>query len=148
MTTSSPSTTEVSPQDQHKRARFALLAQVGRQKKQVSTLLEALQDSFTNVTGLVAGYTALLHWVEELESQLTPQQRDDLVTHSSLHTRSIKQLLYSLPGDTLCRDLSLKMLDSDGLGMALDVTTEGYVSPSGDQILRNVARAIEATSTE
>lgn len=143
--TSSPSTTDTSEMAVHKRARFALLARVGRQKKEASMLLEALDNSFTNVTELVALSQAQLRWAEEAEQYLPRELKDSLITLSSAQTQLIRQILYSLPGDTTCRELSLKMLNSDGLGTSLDVTEEGYVSPSGDQILRNVARALEAT---
>lgn len=143
--TSLHSTTDTSEMEVHKRARFALLARVGRQKREVSTLLAALDSSYSNVTELVALSVAQLQWAEEAEQHLPQEMKDQLVTLSSAQTQLIRQILYSLPDATICRELCLKMLNSDGLAMAMDVTPEGYVSPSGDQILRNVARALGPT---
>lgn len=145
MTMKSALATATSERDQHKRARYALLAMVGQRKREASILHTALADSFTNVTDLVAEYTDLLHFVEGLEDRLSQEERDDLVSLSSNHSQLMRQILSSLPDDSICRDLCLKMLNSDGLAKALDVTPEGYVSPSGDQMLRNVARALGHT---
>lgn len=144
MSTTSSSPTETSQKAPPKQAKFVLLAKVGQLKREASQLHEEADSYCSIVTALVAGYTELLMWAEAKEREF-PGLSTDLVTHSSNHTQLVKGLLHNLPHASISRERVLKLLNSDGLGMAMDVTEDGYVSPSSAQILRNVERAIVAT---
>lgn len=136
--------TVISERDSLKSAKFALLAKVGQRKRE-ALALHAEADSYSStVTELVALSTGLLHLLEQVEPQvrgISPA----LVTLSSRHTHLMHHILDSLPRSSMSRDRVLRMLNSDGLETAMDITDDGYVSPSSDQILRNVARAIGIT---
>lgn len=136
----------ISERDKQKAARFALLARVGRQKREASLLHDEAETYCSSVIELVALSTALLRQLEAAEETDKSLSRS-VVTLSSRHSQLIRHLLNSLPLAMISRERVLRMLNSAGLATATDITEEGYVSPSSDQILRNVVRAIGITKT-
>ena len=146
MSTKSDSRTATSEMAKVKSAKFALLARVGVLKREASALHGEADNFSSNVTELVALSTdmlTLLEAVEERDKTLS----QDVLTLSSRHTQLMQHILYSLPPSMASRERVWKMLSSDGLATAMDITEEGYVSPSSAQILRNVVRAIGITKT-
>ena len=138
----------ISQLGEQKRARFALLAKVGHQKKEVSQLHEEADFYSTIATELLALSTEQLHLLEKMELLLNKEAQVSLVEISSRHTKLTKRLLSFWPRSTASQSRIFEVLDSVGVAMATDTSEEGYVSPSMDQILNNVARAIEVTKKE
>jgi hypothetical protein len=134
----------ISEMEKQKRARFALLARVGHQKKEVCQLHEEADFYSSIVTELLALSTELLTSLEAVEDQ-HPALKFDLVTQVSKHTSLLKHLLSFWPQNITSEQRFLELLDSDGVVMATDISDDVYVSPSMDRMVKNVERAIEVT---
>lgn len=126
------------------RAKFALLAQVGRLKKEVSAYQEAEEVYSGIVTELLAVSTGLVLLLQDLDKR-APVLKPASVHYTSRLHRLLKRLLNFCPQATDSQERLLNLLSSDGLGTMLDVTGDGYLSLSTGQILANVERAIEAS---
>lgn len=142
--TTSSLATLTSEMTKHKRARFALLARVGRQKKEVSQLREETEFYFGIATDLLALSTELVEFLQRAEATAPGLKAYNAVSTSRLH-HSIKRLLRSYPSDSDLQKKWLSTLTSDGLATMVGVTADGYLSLSSTQVVNNVARVIEAT---
>ncbi len=131
------------------RDKFALLAMVGRVKKEVSPLHEEADFYSSFVTEQVALSADLLDLLQEIEQQVNSPETSEIVADlTSQYHRSIRQLLNFWPPHTESQERYLSLLASDGLEKVLATTPDGYVSLSTDRILKNVERVIEATKKE
>ena len=140
----SPLIMAISEMEKQKRARFALLARVGHQKREVSQLHEEADFYSSIATGLLALSTELLTSLEAVEAE-HPALKLDLVTQVAKHTSLLKRLLSYWPQNITSEQRFLELLDSDGVAISTDTLDDVYVSPSMDRMVRNVARAIEVT---
>lgn len=145
--TQSSLNTSHSEMEKQKRARFALLARVGHLKKEASQLHDEADFYSTTATELLAHSMESLLLLESLEER-HPEIRKELISLTSKHIQSVKRLLSFWPQNTKSQSRFYKLLDSAGVEMATDISPEGYVSPSMDLTLKNVARAIGATRRE
>jgi hypothetical protein len=134
----------ISEMEKQKRARFALLARVGHQKREVCQLHEEADFYSSIATELLALSTELLTSLEAVEEE-HPLVKSDLVIQVSRHTSLLKRFLSYWPQNITSEQRYLELLDSDGVAISTDVSDDVYVSPSMDRMLRNVARAIEVT---
>jgi hypothetical protein len=140
----SPSTLVDSAMVKQKREKFALLARVGHQKREVCRLHEEADFYSSIVTELLALSTESLTLLVA-EEEKHPELKLPILTLVSRQTNLLKRLLNYWPRDSQSQERVCALLESDGLETMTDVSDEGYVSPSMDLILRNVARAIEVT---
>jgi len=142
--TQSNSTTEQSEMEKHKSARYALLAMVGRRKKEVLALQEEADHWSLCATEALVDSLAVLTALEKLEDR-HPEVKALVAEYTSRHTKLLKQCLNYYPQTSESQSRISDLLDSDGLATALDATTDGYVSLSMDRMLRNVERVIALT---
>lgn len=145
--TASSWTTPLSEMEKQKRARFALLAMVGRLKKEASAYREAEEVYSGIATDLLVDFVGLTLLLQRLDQRLPALKPASAYYTSRLH-RSLKQLLRFSPQATDSQERLLNLLSSDGLETMLDVSEEGWLSLSTDQILGNVVRAIEASKEQ
>lgn len=131
------------------RDKFALLAMVGRVKKEVSQLQDEADFYSTIATDLVALSEDQLELLQQIEKQADSDQMTDLVIDlTSQFHHLIRRLLSFYPQRTKSQERYSRMLGSDGLARVLADTPDGYVSLSTDQILENVERVIDLTKRE
>lgn len=142
--TSSSSNTDLSEMDKHKRARFALLARVGRQKKEVSQLQDEASFYSTVATVLLAHSLEQLELLEQ-QAQENPALLGNLVTLESELQFLVKNMLRFWPEHTASQERFSKLLDSEPFRKVTDCTEDGYVSLSMERVLKNVGRAIVAS---
>lgn len=133
---------------EQKRARFALLARVGRQKREASQLQDEATFYSTIVTELLAVSGELLALVESQEATMKREELLAVVDLASRQRRSTRRLLSFWPQNSESQQRFSEMLDSAGVAMVTDTSQEGYVSPSMDQMLKNAERAIVAMKRE
>ena len=129
------------------RDKYALLARVGQRKREASAFQDEAVFYFTIVTELLALSAGLLEGLQEAE-ETNAQVKSRLLEHTSHYHRLIRSLLSFWPKNSESQVRILSLLDCDGLEKALACTPDGYVSLSTDQILENVARAIEVIKEE
>jgi len=142
--TNSCSITPISKTEKLKSDKFALLAMVGRRKKEVSQLQEETDVYFITVTELLAASVEQLTFLQASEAT-NPHIAPLVLRATSRVHRSIKRLLNYYPKNSASEKRLLDLLTSGGLETMIGVTAEGYLSLSTDQILRNVERCIEVT---
>lgn len=141
--TQSSSTTPASEKGNHKQGYFVLLAKVGALKRKLFRYQEETEHYSTTAIELLVLSTELLRLLEEQD--LRGLSKRKLLRLSSKHTRLTRNITHYYPPSMESRERLSTLLNCDGLEMAMDTTEEGYVSPSMDQILRNVGRALEVT---
>lgn len=142
--TASLSNTETPPKVPHKRERFALLAQVGRLKKEVSQLHDEADFYSLIATELLALSRVQLTLAEEKETASGTMDASLIAPASRLLVLT-KALLRFYPETSTSRERTSRLLESNALAMVTDTSPEGYVTPSMTLLLRNVERAIVAT---
>lgn len=144
--TQSSSTTPTSGMGNHKRGYFALLAKVGALKRKLSLYLGEMEHYSTTAIELLVLSSELLRLLEEQD--LRGLSKRKLLRLSSKHTRLTRCITHYYTPSTESQERLSTLLNYDGLEMAMDTSEEGYVSPSMDQILRNMGRALEVTREE
>lgn len=147
LATKSSATTDTSEKENLKRAKFALLAMVGRHKRQASRFQEETEFYCGIVTDLLA-----LSMEQNRLVQKLADKAPGLKAISAEHTSELHRLVYRIhgfwPSDGESQQRLLDLLASPGLEMVQGTTPDGYLSLSTDLILDNVARVIEATSEQ
>lgn len=126
------------------RDKFALLAQVGREKRAALALQDEATFYSSIVTDLLVAQGELLERLQA-DAKIDPELVALASEHTSRFHRLTKQLLSFWPANSVSQERILTLLNSDGLAKVLDSTQDGYLTLSTDLILENVERAIEAT---
>lgn len=129
------------------RDKFALLAMVGRRKREALAYHEAEEFYSTIVSEQHANLAALLSSLRPL-AERSPALAELLSFHTSRLHHSTKKLLSYWPKNTASQETLWNLLASEELSQTLATTPDGYVSLSTDQILDNVVLAIGATQEE
>lgn len=142
-TRSSP-TTATSEKESLKRAKFALLAMVGRHKRQASRFQEETEFYCGIVTELLALSVVQNQLVQEIADR-APRLKGLSSEHTSQLHNLVRKIHDFWPSDGESQQRLLELLASPGLEMVQGTTPDGYLSLSTDLILANVERAIAAT---
>ena len=138
----------ISQMESQKRARFALLAKVGIQKRALSRSRAEADFYCSLVTELLAVSGAQYKLLERLEEKGVKQLSPSLFILGLKLNRSMQQLLSYWPEDTESQARLSQLLDSAGVAMLSETTPDGWPSPSQALILKNVERAIEVSRME
>jgi hypothetical protein len=125
------------------RDKFALLAMVGRRKREALASQEEAEFYYSIVTELLALSGDVLEFLQRAETK-APSLKGYVAENTSRYHDLIQRLLQFWPTSSASKERALNLLDSDGLERVLASTPDGYVSLSTDLILANVERAIEA----
>ena len=111
-------------------------------------LVSAYQESETVFAGIATDLLALsvelVTFLQHMEVRAPAVKPVTLRATSRVH-RSLRQLLNFWPQRTDSQERLLTLLASAGLERMVDITPSGLPSLSTDQILSNVARAIEVS---
>lgn len=126
---------------------YALLAMVGRRKREALAYQEAEEHYYTIATELHANLTGLLSLLQPL-AERHAALRPLVAEHTSRLHSSTRSMLNFWSKNSTSQERVLNLLDSDGLKQMLGSTPDGFVCLSTDLILENVARAIGATKEE
>lgn len=128
------------------RDKFALLAKVGRQKREASQLRDEVTFYSSSVTELAAVSVEQLAVLQDLADRVdSPQLKAAVADITSRHLIWMRKLLKHWPKDLECQQKLLGLLESGGPQRLMASTPEGYATLSTGLILSNVERIIEAT---
>lgn len=140
------STTPDSAMEKVVRAKFALLAKVGRQKREASLLRDEVTFYSSSVTALAAVSVEQLGVLQDLADRVdSPQLKAAVADITSRHLIWMRKLLKHWPNDSECQQKLSELLESDGPQRLMASTPEGYATLSTGLILGNVERIIVAT---
>lgn len=144
--TKSNSTMPISPTKRLVRDKFALLAKVGRLKREVSQLREEVKFYSSSATELAAVSVEQLGVLQPLaEAVGEAELKMEVAVITSRHLLWMRKLLKHWPSDSECQQKLLALLESEGPQRLMASTPDGYATLSTGLILNNVAQIIEAT---